>query len=80
MESIREIAYQKRQTLTQVAVELGTTDGHLRRLIKRETFASADLWRSIIRWSEGRVTPNDFFSEEIKEALEASEEGEPVAA
>lgn len=72
METLLQILERKGLTLKEAAAQLGTTDGHLRRLMRGRTNGSRPLWKRIIVWSGGELDPSVVYIDDLTAACLAS--------
>lgn len=68
IEQIKSIAREKGQTLEQAATEIGVSRFQLRKVARGESLGSKSFWEGMIRWSGGRVTPDESFRASIESA------------
>jgi transcriptional regulator with XRE-family HTH domain len=66
MHKVKSIASERGQSFEQVAAETEVSRGQLYRICRGRSGGSPRFWRAMIRWSDGRITPNDFFADALE--------------
>lgn len=74
----KQIAAEKGQTVEQAAGACGVSRWAVWRILSGRVRGGAGFWERTIRWSGGRITPNDLFAETIAEVRSAGVVAAPI--